>query len=263
MQSTTSRAVRYLAGRPLAGRSVLMLQRRMVKAVRVPISTIPIDRVVGGKLDREFPGYIDAHHHKAPGLDGVLYDVHDHRKDVDLQQIEGNRLTCEKVKKILESNPAIDECVVMDINVEQHGEVPVAFVVKKLGSEGCDEVLHKQLIDSLRVALNYGGRHNALEKDLVAKVNKIWEEDQDIKDDIIRDELINMVRDTFGAYAILKVVIVDALPKTICGKILVGTLYKIARGQPYSITPMIEDQQVLFQLEKEIIGLLKAQYPEA
>jgi propionyl-CoA synthetase len=229
----------------------------------VPISTVPIDRVVGGKLDKEFPGYIDAHHHKVPGLDGVLYDVHDHRKDLDLQQIEGNRMTCDKVKKILQSNPAIDECVVMDINVEQHGEIPVAFVVKKLGSEGCDEALHKQIIDSLRVALSYGGRHPALEKDMIAKVNKMWEEDQEIKDDIIRDELINMVLDKFGPYAILKVVVVDALPKTICGRVLIGTLYKIARGQPYSITPMIEDERALFQLEKEIIALLKTQYSEA
>jgi acyl-CoA synthetase (AMP-forming)/AMP-acid ligase II len=237
-----------------------MFQRRMVK----PLSTIPIDRVVAGKLDKEFPGYIDVHHRKAPGLDGVLYDVHDHRKDSDLQQVEGTRMTCENVKKILESHPAIDECIVMDINVEQHGEIPVAFAVKKLGSEGCDEALHKQLVDSLRVALNYNGRHTALEKDLVAKVNKIWEDDQQIKDDIIRDELINIVRDNFGSFSILKVVIVDALPKTICGRVLIGTLYKIARSQPYSITPMIEDEQVLFQLEKEIIELLKTQqYPDA
>lgn len=218
---------------------------------------LPIERVVHGRLDKH--GYLDAAQKKQKKVKDSILDVHDHRKDLDYaaerQTIEG-QMTCEKVKKILEQNHAVDECVVIDINVNHEGEIPVAFVVKRLGSEGCDEELHKQLINSLRLAIGHAGRHEELEKDLIAKVNHLWENDTEIKDDLIRDELVNVVRDEFGPYALLKVIIVDALPKTICGRILRGTLMKIARSEPYGITPMIEDRNVLFHLEKEIHALL-------
>ena len=196
-------------------------------------------------------------HRKRKGVESVL-DVHDHRKDLDqaAERESPGLLTCDKVRKILEQNHAVDECVVIDVNVHQKGEIPVAFVVKRLGSEGCDEELHDQLIKSLRLAIGHAGRHEELEKDLIAKVNNIWENDRQIKDDLIRDELVNMIRDEFGRYAMLKVIIVDALPKTICGRILRGTLMKIARSEPYGITPMIEDKQVLFDLEKQIQELV-------
>ncbi|CAB9528395.1 AmP-dependent synthetase and ligase [Seminavis robusta] len=254
----TSRAVRILGGRRL-GTKLSSTVRTPHYLLLAPFSSAPMDRLVGGVMDKEFPGYFDSL--RLPT--GTVLDVRDHRKDLDNALAEeAGRLTCDKVRKLIEQNHAVDECVVIDINVEQHGEIPVAFVVKKFGSEGCDEELHKQLIDSLRYTIGHAGRHEELEKDLIAKLNAIWEEDGEIKDDLIRDELVNMVRDEFGPYAILKVVIVDALPKTICGRILRGTLYKIARGQEYSITPMIEDRQVLKRLEVEIQALLGAQYQD-
>jgi propionyl-CoA synthetase len=47
------------------------------------------------------------------------------------------------------------------------------------------------------------------------------------------------------------------LPKTRSGKILRGTMSSIANGEPYSITPTIEDAAVLTYLEPIIQELVR------
>ncbi len=57
---------------------------------------------------------------------------------------------------------------------------------------------------------------------------------------------VQLVRDRIGAVAAFKTaVVVDRLPKTRSGKILRGTIKKIADGDPYKVTPTIEDEAVL------------------
>ncbi|MBN1194595.1 MAG: propionyl-CoA synthetase [Methanomicrobiaceae archaeon] len=65
----------------------------------------------------------------------------------------------------------------------------------------------------------------------------------------IRAELIQSVRDTIGPIASFKVVgIVRRLPKTRSGKILRGTIKKIADGESFSVPATIEDPAVLDEI---------------
>jgi len=75
---------------------------------------------------------------------------------------------------------------------------------------------------------------------------------------VLRDELIQLVRDNLGPVASFKkVAVVKALPKTRSGKILRGTMAKIANGEHYKITPTIEDPNVFQALEPEIQKLVR------
>jgi len=46
--------------------------------------------------------------------------------------------------------------------------------------------------------------------------------------------------------------LVERLPKTRSGKILRSTMKKLVDGDPYKITPTIEDESVIYALEKQI-----------
>jgi propionyl-CoA synthetase len=66
----------------------------------------------------------------------------------------------------------------------------------------------------------------------------------------IRSELVERVRDRIGPVAAFKrVVIVDRLPKTRSGKILRGTMKKIAEGRDYSLPATIDDPVILDEIE--------------
>ena len=66
--------------------------------------------------------------------------------------------------------------------------------------------------------------------------------------DII-DETVQMVREQIGPVAAFKTAaVVNRLPKTRSGKILRGTMQKIADGQEYKIPPTIEDPDVLIEI---------------
>jgi propionyl-CoA synthetase len=67
--------------------------------------------------------------------------------------------------------------------------------------------------------------------------------------DQICKELVGMIRDDLGPVASFKnVFVVHGLPKTRSGKILRGTMSKIANGEPYNVTPTIEDASVFDHL---------------
>ena len=71
------------------------------------------------------------------------------------------------------------------------------------------------------------------------------------------DELINSVRTKLGAHANLKkVAFVKALPKTRSGKILRGTMRKMANREEFQITPTIEDIAVIDELKPVILKLV-------
>jgi propionyl-CoA synthetase len=67
-------------------------------------------------------------------------------------------------------------------------------------------------------------------------------------------EVVAMVRDRIGPVAFFKTaIVVPRLPKTRSGKILRGTMQKIADGQPWKMPATIDDPVVL----DEIAGGLK------
>lgn len=77
------------------------------------------------------------------------------------------------------------------------------------------------------------------------------------RDGLISD-LVAHVREKLGAHANLKkVAVVKALPKTRSGKVLRGTMRKIANGEEYTITPTIEDANVFDDLSPVIKKLVK------
>jgi len=77
-----------------------------------------------------------------------------------------------------------------------------------------------------------------------------------LKDGVTRDpneisqELVQMVRNEIGAIACFKLAsVVKRLPKTRSGKILRGTMRKIANGEEYKIPSTIDDPAILSEIE--------------
>ena len=65
---------------------------------------------------------------------------------------------------------------------------------------------------------------------------------------------IQMVRNKIGPVAAFKVVIViKRLPKTRSGKILRGTIRKIADNVEYKIPPTIDDPAILAEIKEDLI----------
>jgi len=72
---------------------------------------------------------------------------------------------------------------------------------------------------------------------------------QKTEDDVIA-EVIKRVRDQIGAVAAFKqAVVVDRLPKTRSGKILRGTMQKIADNQTYKTPATIDDPAILDEID--------------
>ena len=63
-----------------------------------------------------------------------------------------------------------------------------------------------------------------------------------------------MVRDTIGPVAAFKtVIVIKRLPKTRSGKILRGTIRKIADKEEYKIPATIDDPAILDEIKKDLI----------
>jgi propionyl-CoA synthetase len=68
-------------------------------------------------------------------------------------------------------------------------------------------------------------------------------------DEVIRD-VVQRVRDVIGPVAAFReALVIKRLPKTRSGKILRGTMKKIADGQPYTMPATIDDASVLTEIE--------------
>ena len=76
--------------------------------------------------------------------------------------------------------------------------------------------------------------------------------DQD--NEIISKECIKMVRDKIGPVAAFKLaIVVKRLPKTRSGKILRGTVRKIADKEEYKMPATIDDPKILDEIKEELI----------
>ena len=74
--------------------------------------------------------------------------------------------------------------------------------------------------------------------------------------DAIAAECVQLVRDQIGPVAAFKLaVVVDRLPKTRSGKILRGTMAKIADGQTYKMPATIDDPVILDEIGAALKGL--------
>ncbi|OGW27744.1 MAG: propionyl-CoA synthetase [Nitrospirae bacterium GWC2_57_13] len=72
----------------------------------------------------------------------------------------------------------------------------------------------------------------------------------------IRKELVKMVREQVGPIACFKqVAVVNRLPKTRSGKILRGTMRKIADGETYTVPATIDDPAILGEIETAMKGM--------
>jgi propionyl-CoA synthetase len=76
------------------------------------------------------------------------------------------------------------------------------------------------------------------------------------KDGDIVNEIVKMVRDKIGPVAAFKTATVVArLPKTRSGKILRGTMQKIADGQEYKVPATIDDPAILGEIAEALKGV--------
>jgi len=79
-----------------------------------------------------------------------------------------------------------------------------------------------------------------------------------IETEVLYKELVRLVRREIGPVAAFKkVAVVEALPKTRSGKILRGTMSKIANGKEYVVTPTIENPMVFDELVPKIHKLME------
>ena len=63
-----------------------------------------------------------------------------------------------------------------------------------------------------------------------------------------------MVRDTIGPVAAFKtVIVIKRLPKTRSGKILRGTIRKIADSEEYKVPATIDDPTILTEIKEDLI----------
>jgi propionyl-CoA synthetase len=71
----------------------------------------------------------------------------------------------------------------------------------------------------------------------------------------IEKEIVSLVREKLGPVAAFKLAItVGRLPKTRSGKILRGTIKKIADGEPWAMPATIEDPKVLDEIDEALRG---------
>jgi len=71
----------------------------------------------------------------------------------------------------------------------------------------------------------------------------------------LEQELVSRVRESIGAVAALKqICVVERLPKTRSGKVLRGTIRKIADSQPYRTPATIDDPAILDEIREALRG---------
>jgi propionyl-CoA synthetase len=73
--------------------------------------------------------------------------------------------------------------------------------------------------------------------------------------DVIEQEIVALVREKIGPVAAFKIAVTVArLPKTRSGKILRGTIKKIADGEPWQMPATIDDPVILEEIGEALKG---------
>ncbi len=154
----------------------------------------------------DYPGYYMT-------ADAGLMDENDYvyimaRTD-DVINVAGHRLSTGAMEEVLSQHPDVAECAVVGVADSFKGQLPVGFMVLKMG---------------------------------VTKSH-----DQIVK------EVVKMVRDQIGPVAAFKTAtVVDRLPKTRSGKVLRGTMQKIADNEPWKMPATIDDPAILDEIRSAL-----------
>ena len=87
--------------------------------------------------------------------------------------------------------------------------------------------------------------------DLIA--DKFYDDPDSVVKNII-DECVKMVREKVGPVAAFKIaIVVKRLPKTRSGKVLRGTVRKIADNEPYKMPATIDDPAILDEIKADLV----------
>ena len=127
----------------------------------------------------------------------------------DVINVAGHRLSTGSMEEVIAKHPDVAECAVLGVHDNLKGQVPMGFVVLKVGVRRDNEELSR--------------------------------------------ELVQRVREEVGPIACFKrAIVVNQLPKTRSGKILRGTIRKIADGEEYRMPSTIHDPAVLDEIEEAV-----------
>ncbi|HIM77295.1 MAG TPA: propionyl-CoA synthetase, partial [Rhodospirillales bacterium] len=166
------------------------------------------DRFIESYLT-EFPGFYKTADAGYRDEDGYLYIM---ARTDDIINVAGHRLSTGGMEEVLSKHPDVAECAVIGVADDLKGQLPVGFLVLKVG----------------------------VDKDHA---------------DII-SEVITMVRDQIGPVAAFKTAsVIDRLPKTRSGKILRGTMQKIADNEDYKMPATIDDPAILDEIKEVLEGI--------
>jgi propionyl-CoA synthetase len=173
---------------PMPPASLPTLWNAEQRFVETYLSTFP------GFYETADAGYIDE--------DGYVYVM---ARTDDIINVAGHRLSTGALEEVLTSHPDVAECAVVGVADSVKGQLPVGFLVLKVGADGED-------------------------------------------DEIVR-EVVAAVRDQIGAVAALRsAVVVDRLPKTRSGKILRGTIARIADDKPWDMPATVDDPVIFDEI---------------
>ena len=159
-----------------------------------------------------FPGYYETADAGYKDADDYLFVM---ARTDDIINVAGHRLSNGALEEVLASHPDVAECAVIGVADPLKGQLPVGFLVLKVGAEASNE-------------------------EVVADV-------------------VAAVRADIGPVAAFKTaVVVDRLPKTRSGKILRGTIVKIADDQPWKMPATVDDPAIFDEIA---VALKTVGYP--
>jgi propionyl-CoA synthetase len=149
-----------------------------------------------------YPGYYETA--DAGFIDENGY-VHVMARTDDIINVAGHRLSTGALEEVLTSHPDVAECAVVGVADQLKGQLPVGFLVLKVGAEG----------DNDEVVTN----------------------------------VVAAVRERIGPVAAFRsAVVVDRLPKTRSGKILRGTIARIADDESWKMPATVEDPAIFDEI---------------
>ncbi|KAI9024610.1 hypothetical protein DFJ74DRAFT_631733 [Hyaloraphidium curvatum] len=173
---------------------------------------------------QRFPGYYDT-------TDAGMIDEHNYihvlgRTD-DVINVAGHRLSTGQMEEVVSEHPTVAECAVIGASDGMKGEVPLAFVVLKSGSDVTPKRIEEELIRTIRNSI---GPFACFQKvHVVEKLPKTRSGKGALQ--VLADRWISS--DPF-------------LPTTVLRR----TLRDIVAGRKYTVPGTIEDATILDTLEK-------------
>ena len=141
--------------------------------------------------------------------------VHVMSRTDDIINVAGHRLSTGALEEVLAAHPDVAECAVVGVADSLKGQLPVGFLVLKVGADRT-------------------------------------------QDEIVRD-CVASVREQIGPVAAFKsAVVVDRLPKTRSGKILRGTIARIADEDSWTMPATVDDPAIFDEIT---VALATIGYP--